>query len=190
RVARDADHDLRVRILDHRLAREPRRGREARRLVEQVVLVVTRRGELLEAALHDDVARRARAVPAAGVLEVDAVREEHVEDRARPAVVLERRLPRIELDHALGLAALEHDTDARHRAERSIAARPVRLAGASRRPRCTEPGCRSITSRTGTSSRSRSTVPRRGTRSTSSTSVSWRTPGSVSATTTTPSSRS
>src|SRR5690348_1255076 len=48
RVAGDHDDDLDVRILDHRLAAEARGRRQARRLVEQVVLALLRRRELLE----------------------------------------------------------------------------------------------------------------------------------------------
>src|SRR2546427_4050394 len=125
-VPGDPDDDLRVRILDHRLAPEARRRREAGRLVEEVLLRLLRLGEPLAALLHDDVARRARAVAAARVLEVNAVREQHVQDRAGTAVVLERRPRGVELDHPFGLTALELHTQLRH-AER------VTLAPGSRR---------------------------------------------------------
>src|SRR5262249_42968621 len=110
----DDDDDLRVVVLDHRLAAESRRGRQADRLVEQVVLGVVGRREPVEPLAHDHVAGRARAVAAAGVLERDPVRQQHVEDRSGTAVVLEGGLLRVELDHALGIAVLEQDADARH----------------------------------------------------------------------------
>src|SRR5580765_1622624 len=113
-VARHDDDDLGVGVLDDGLAPEPRRRRETRRLVEEIVLGFLRRREMLPPLLHDHVARRARAVAAARVLEGDAVAEEDVEDRGRLAVVLERRLSRIELDRPLRLAALVDDADARH----------------------------------------------------------------------------
>src|SRR5207253_8225140 len=106
----------------HGLAAETRGRRQARRLVEQVVLALLRRRELLEPLLHDDVAGRAGAVPAAGVLQEDAVAEEDVENRAWTAVVLEGRLARVELDHPLGLAGFVQDADFRHRP--SLASRP------------------------------------------------------------------
>src|SRR5437773_2262861 len=74
-VAGDDDHNLGVGILHHRLAAEAGGGGEARGLVEQVVLALVGRGEHVAAALHDHVARGAGAVPAAGMLEVDAVPE-------------------------------------------------------------------------------------------------------------------
>ena len=72
--------------------------------------------QAVEPPLHDDVAGGARAAPAAGVLERHAVGEQDVENGARPAVVLERCVPRVELDHAIGLAALEVDDDRGHAA--------------------------------------------------------------------------
>src|SRR5215470_6241333 len=114
RIARDHDHDLRRRVRDHGLAAEARGGRQPGRLVEEIVLLLFGGRELLEALLHDDVAGGAGAVPPAGMLEGNAVREQHVENRSRAAVVLEGRLARVELDHALGLAALEDDADACH----------------------------------------------------------------------------
>src|SRR5213595_465345 len=113
-VARDDDHDLGVGILDHCLAAEARGGGQPRGLVEQVLLAVVGGGERVAAALHDHVAGGAGAVPAAGVLEVDAVPEQHVEDRPRLPVVLERRPRRVELDHPLGAAVLEDDANPRH----------------------------------------------------------------------------
>src|SRR5438067_4523968 len=68
RVARDHDHDLRVRLLDHRLAAEARGRRQPRSLVEQVVLALLRLGERLPAALDDHVTRRAGTVPPARML--------------------------------------------------------------------------------------------------------------------------
>src|SRR5207249_9753148 len=79
-----------------------------------VLLALVGLGEGLAAALHDHVAGGAGAVPAAGVLEVDAVREQHVEDRPRLPVVLEGRARRVELDHPLGIAVLEDDANSRH----------------------------------------------------------------------------
>src|SRR5215510_3989644 len=88
-VARDHDHDLRRRVRDHGLAAEARGGGEPGRLVEEVVLLLLGRRELLETLLHDHVAGGAGAVPPAGMLQGDAVREQHVENRSRSAVVLE-----------------------------------------------------------------------------------------------------
>src|SRR5881409_1482434 len=82
RVARHDDDDLGVRILHHCLAAEPRRRRHARRLIEEVLLALLRRRELLGSPLHDHVTRGAGAIPTAGVIEVNAVREQDVEDRA------------------------------------------------------------------------------------------------------------
>src|SRR5215475_9369887 len=115
RVARHEDLDDGVVVVDHRLASEARRGRQARRLVEQILLVLLGLREAVEALLHHDVARGARAAPAARVLERDAVGEEHVEDRAGPAVVLEGGTAQIDLDHALGVAILESHDHFRHR---------------------------------------------------------------------------
>src|SRR5690349_10470201 len=106
-VDREAWHDdldLRVRVGDDGLAAEPRRGREADRFVEEIVLVFLRRPELVAALLHHDVAGRAGAAAAAGVLEEELVAEHHVEDRGGLAVVLEGRLARVELDHLVRLA--------------------------------------------------------------------------------------
>src|SRR5437899_10765519 len=65
RVLRDPDHDLGVRVFDHRLAAETRRRRESRALVEQVLLGVLRSREMLHALLADHVAGRPPAGPAA-----------------------------------------------------------------------------------------------------------------------------
>src|SRR5882762_6223134 len=48
RVARDDDHDVRVGVLDDGLAPEAGGRRQARRLVQEVVLALVRRRELLE----------------------------------------------------------------------------------------------------------------------------------------------
>src|ERR687887_442155 len=131
-VARNDDHDLRVGILDHRLAAEARGGGEPRGLVEQILLALLGLRERPAAALHDHVAGGARTVPAAGVLQVNAVPEQHVEDRPRLPVVLKGGLRRVELDHPLGSAVLEDHANPRHPGQPSIRCAEARLW---RRPR-------------------------------------------------------
>jgi hypothetical protein len=71
----------------------------------------------MRAAVGDDhVAGRAGAGDAAGVLEMNAVGEQDVEDRAGRAVVLERCVARVELDLHRRLAGLELHADEGHAA--------------------------------------------------------------------------
>src|SRR3989442_1583741 len=72
-VAGDDDHDRGVGILAHRVAAGAGGGGEPRRFVERAPLAVVGGGERVAAPLHDQGGGRAGAVPAAGVLEVDAV---------------------------------------------------------------------------------------------------------------------
>ena len=72
--------------------------REALRGVEPVVLVLLHLREIRLTLAHDDVAGRARAAPAAVVLELDAVGERDVEQRARFAVIGQRILRIVDLD--------------------------------------------------------------------------------------------
>src|SRR6185369_4163807 len=75
-VPRDLDRDRRG--ADARLAGKPRRELQSPSLVEEVVLLVGRRLEAVEALAHDHVARRARTAFLAGMLDLDAVREQRV----------------------------------------------------------------------------------------------------------------
>src|SRR6185312_7317845 len=79
-VARDLHRERLVRHL--RLARKARGELEAPRLVEQVVFLLGCRLERVETLAHDHVARGARTALLAGVLDLDAMVEERVADRA------------------------------------------------------------------------------------------------------------
>src|SRR5580658_11053818 len=99
RVARDDDDDFRIGVVDDGLASEPRRRRQPGRFVEQVFLLLARLAELVEPLLDDHVTGRARAITAARVLEMNSVPEHHVENRARLAIVMKRRLRGVKLDY-------------------------------------------------------------------------------------------
>src|SRR5574337_1264790 len=83
--------------LHHRLAAEPGMKREPFGGIEPVLLVGLHRREVLLPFLDDDVAGRAGAVAAAVVLEINVVSQSDVQDGARQAVLLERKLRRIDL---------------------------------------------------------------------------------------------
>src|SRR6266446_2996220 len=59
---------------------------------------------------------RARAVATARVLEMDAMSQHQIEDRAGLAVMMKRRLRGIEFDHLLGVTIFELDSQFRHMA--------------------------------------------------------------------------
>src|SRR5215470_1901338 len=113
-VAWHHDLDDRVVVFQHCLTPETRARGETGRLVEHVLLVLLRLAEVIESLLHDDVAGRARAASAAGVLQRHAVGEQDVEQRPGSPVMLERGFAEIDLDHAVGVAVLEVDDDRGH----------------------------------------------------------------------------
>src|SRR5271154_6804393 len=126
RVARHDDDDFRIGVVDDGLASEPRRRRQPGRFVEQVFLLLARFAELVETLLDDHVTGGARAITAACVLEMHSVPQHHVEDRARLAIVMKRRLSGVELDYLFGVAVFKLDSQFRHRSQSQL-----RLWGAS-----------------------------------------------------------
>ena len=110
------------RSVDVGLARQPRHRRQAPRAIEQVVLVLRRRRQRIEAFPHDDVAGRARARFLAGVLDLD-----------RLSSRLSRSTRRGRLEGlALG-AELRRAAARRSRASRYSASRQARRRAAGQR---------------------------------------------------------
>ena len=107
-VARYHDHQLRVFILDYRLAAQPRGWSQAGRPIQEVFLGLFGLRELVESLLDDHMASGAGAIPAACMLQVYPIGEHHIQDRTRLAVVLKWRLGGAKLNHPIGLTAFEN----------------------------------------------------------------------------------
>src|SRR5262249_25539760 len=134
RVFGDLDDDLLGAGLRDRLAPEPRREREPLGSVEVVLFLVGHLRELVEALLHDHVARRARQIATTLVLDINSMSQSDVEDRERSSIVLEGRLRRI--DFELDPFGLEADLHGRTSSRRL----PLTVARATSSRRTSESG--------------------------------------------------
>lgn len=84
--------------LDHGLAAEARVEGEARSHIQPVKLIIVGFGKIFIAAGHDHVTSGASATPSAGVLELNAEIERHIQNRFGLAMFVVRQLAVLELD--------------------------------------------------------------------------------------------
>jgi hypothetical protein len=115
RKARHHDDDFSRRIRYNSLASQSRVWGQSRCAVEQVLFFFGGFAEQFEPLLHNDVTSGTGAVAAARMLQVDAVPEHYIQNRAGLSVVMERRFSWIELNRAFRLAALKDYSQSRHR---------------------------------------------------------------------------
>src|SRR5271163_1594735 len=114
RKARNDHSYFGVGIGHHRLAAEARSRRQPGRLVEHVLLGFFGLAQFAHPFLDDHMTGGACAVAAARVFEMNLVTEQDIENRAGAAIMMKRRIGRIELDQPVGVAIFKFNAQFRH----------------------------------------------------------------------------